>query len=139
MGPRVEVVPPIGGAASGLAWGVVKLTLRLFSPAAIASMSELFARQLGARLETWRRDPEMGELIERGELHDEHGVHRYDACFVRGEDGPVYVAGTTELVAYFSQSATTECEDEALIRALEDALRDQRIRRAQHDPLDGSA
>jgi hypothetical protein len=61
-------------------------------------------------------------LIDWVRFIDETGQHHFEACLFRQEEGPVYRAGTTDLVACFSQSAATECDDEALAEHLEEAL-----------------
>ena len=90
----------------------------------------LLARQLGPRLAQLRKNPEeFVPLIDWVRFIDETGQHHFDACLFRREDGPVYRAGTTDLVACFSQSAATECDDEALAEDLEEALLSFRRRR----------
>ncbi len=55
---------------------------------------------------------------------DHTGAHRYDLCLYRGEDGAVYLPGTLEVVAAFSQMSACESDDEALLAALDQALLD---------------
>ena len=55
---------------------------------------------------------------------DHTGAHRYDLCLYRGEDGAVYLPGTLEVVAAFSQMSACESDDEALLEALDQALLD---------------
>lgn len=87
----------------------------------------MLAAQLGPRLAQLRAQPaEFGPLLERFQLVDDTGNHRFDVCLFRREDGPVFRAGTADLVATFSQSAISECDDEELAAALEVALLDYR-------------
>ena len=53
--------------------------------------------------------------------HDPHGKHVYDASLFCWDDGPVYAAGTTKLVARFVQGSA-ECERAGLADALDTAL-----------------
>lgn len=105
------------------------LTLRARAiplPAADA-IHGVLAEQLGPRLAQLRKDPEAyAPLITLVEFADADGVTRFEACLFRGEDGPVHRAGTTEFVASFSQSTATECDDDELADALEQALRASR-------------
>ncbi len=83
----------------------------------------LLARQLGPRLAQLTSNPaEFAPLLDRLRFVDDAGVHRFDATLYRGEDGPVYRAGTSEFVACFSQSAASECDDDDLAEQLEAAL-----------------
>lgn len=76
-----------------------------------------------------QKDPECyAPLVTLMEFANADGVTLFEACLFRGEDGPVYRAGTTDFVASFSQSSATECDDEELIEALEQALRASRGR-----------
>jgi len=107
---------------------MMKLRFRLLPRLPLEAVDALFAAQLGGRLAAWRKDPAMGELIDRCEVVDEAGVHRFDVVLHRLEDGPVYVAATTGFVACFSQGSATECDDDDLADALDEGLRGLRRR-----------
>ncbi len=101
----------------------MKLRFQVLPRVPIDQLDELFAAQLGGGLHAWRLDPTRGELLDRYTVLDESGAHRFDAVLFRGEDGPVYRAGTTDFVACFAQGTATECADDALVDALDEALR----------------
>lgn len=105
------------------------LTLRTLPLPAAAEIDGVLAEQLGPRLAQLRADPvTYAPLITLAELVDTDGVVRFEACLFRGEDGPVYRAGSVDFVASFSQSCATECDDDELAEALEEALRASRRR-----------
>lgn len=101
----------------------MKLTAVRLPLPPLTDIDGLFARQLGPRLAQLTANPaEVAPLLDRLVFVDETGAPRFDAALYRGEDGPVYRAGTTEFVACFAQSSASECDDDALAEQLEAAL-----------------
>ena len=101
----------------------MKLRFQVLPRVPLEQIDDLFAAQLGGGLQAWRKDPTRGALLDRYAVLDETGAHLFDAVLFRGEDGPVYRAGTTDFVACFSQRTATECDDDALAEALDEAIR----------------
>ena len=66
--------------------------------------------------------PEGFELTELFSVHDASGEHLYDMHLFCGDDGQVFVRGTTTWVASFSQGGAS-CDDSALEEALNAALK----------------
>jgi hypothetical protein len=101
----------------------VRLTCRRIPVPPLDAIDGVFREQLGPRWAQLRANPaEFGPLIELVELVDDSGNHRFDVVLHRGEDGPVFRAGTVDFVATFSQSSISECDDDDLAAALEAAL-----------------
>lgn len=71
----------------------------------------------------WVNDEEIGYLELFG-IFDDQGVRRFDAAVLMGEDGAVFVAGTTQSVAVLCQYRLS-CGDAALKDGLMVAMQDR--------------
>jgi len=63
-----------------------------------------------------------GSTLEIHEIADDEGEPAYDVFMYMADDGTVFRAGTTEVVAWYVQSGL-DCDDVALYEALQDAMR----------------
>jgi hypothetical protein len=98
------------------------LTLRSRPTPSFDQMTDLLRDQLGPLLEQAEEDGEGGaDLIELFDVLDEQGRHVFDMHLFCGDDGQVFRPGTLEHVASFSQGSATGADDEALLRALDEA------------------
>jgi hypothetical protein len=100
------------------------MRFRRFPIPSLVDLEHVLAEQLGPRLAQLKADwAAYGPLIERYQVVDDGGAVHFDVILFRGEDGPVFRAGTADFVATFSQGSISECDDEDLAQTLETALR----------------
>jgi hypothetical protein len=98
---------------------IAKLRFKLVPKPGRSSLTGLQKKQLG----WFEREGGDYEALELFEVIDEKGTHKYDAAVLAGDDGKVFVAGTTRAVATIAQGGA-EAKSEALGAALEQGLAD---------------
>ena len=94
------------------------LTLRSVSKPEVASLDAVAKKQLEFVLGPTGSGLKLTDLYS---VHDATGAHLYDMHLYCGDDGQVFVKGTTKNVATFSQGGAC-CDDARLQDALDDAL-----------------
>ncbi len=107
-----------------------------------------YTRLVAPKLVCRQRDPkrtltplELEQIEEAGGLElptrffefvDERGVVRYEAPLLVGEDGPVFAAGTMNVVANFAQGGGAGSQTKELEDALEASLHAYREQHRTH-------